>query len=90
MLVFLRHLGEPPCREHAAQLRLHVDKLVRLNARVVVISFGISPGAITWLEETGAPFEMLLDPGREAYRAYELERYFIRSWEARVWLSYAR
>jgi len=56
-----------------------------LNARVVVISFGNSPGAMKWLEETGVNFEVLLDPDREAYNTFGLECLFIRSYGVRVW-----
>ena len=73
-----------------AQLRQHTAEIESLNAQVVVISFGPARGAQAWLEETGAPFTLLLDPDRAAYRAYELEHSFVRSWGPRVWSRYAQ
>ncbi len=73
-----------------AQLRQHSAKFESLNARVVIISFGSALGAQTWLQETGAPFTLLLDPERAAYSAYGLEHSWTRSWGMRVWLRYAQ
>ena len=73
-----------------AQLRSYVAELEALLTRVVLISFGSTLGAKTWLEETKAPFLILLDPQRIAYRAYGLERSLLRSWEPKVWWHYAR
>ena len=73
-----------------AQLRQHIDEITSLNAQVVVISFGPALGAQAWLEETGAPFTLLLDPDRSAYWAYDLEHSLVRSWGPRVWLRYAQ
>jgi len=73
-----------------AQLRPHAAEIESLNAQVVVISFGAALGAQTWLQETGAPFALLLDPDRAAYRAYGLEHSLVRSWGPRVWLRYAQ
>lgn len=71
-----------------AQLRQHAAELASLNAQVVAISFGTALGAQTWLEETGAPFKLLLDPNRVAYRAYGLEHSLVRSWGWNVWWRY--
>jgi hypothetical protein len=65
-------------------------EIERLNARIVVISFGLARQARAWLEETSAPFTLLLDPDRAAYRAYGLEHSLVRSWGPRVWLRYAQ
>jgi hypothetical protein len=75
-----------------AQLRhaTRATEVELLNAQVVVISFGAMLGAQTWLQETGAPFRLLLDPERAAYRAYGLEHSLARSWGPRVWLRYAQ
>jgi peroxiredoxin len=75
-----------------AQLRhaTRAAEVETLNAHVVVISFGTTLGAQTWLQETGAPFTLLLDPDRTAYRAFGLERSLVRSWGPGVWLQYAR
>jgi hypothetical protein len=52
----------------------------------LILSFGTLPAAQAWLEETCSPFELLLDPERKVYQAYELERSAFRSWNPRtVW-----
>jgi len=73
-----------------AQLCQHSIEFESLNARLVVISFGLASQARAWLDETGAPFTLLLDPERAAYRAYGLEHSLARSWGLKVWERYAR
>ncbi len=73
-----------------AQLCQHSIEFESLNTRLVVISFGLASQARAWLEETGAPFTLLLDPERAAYRAYGLEHSLVRSWGLKVWGQYAR
>lgn len=67
-----------------AQLCQHEDEFKRLNTEVVVISFGTPTLARTWLEETCAPFTMLLDQERAVYRAYGLRR----SWNVKTAWAY--
>ena len=71
-------------------MRRHTLELEVLKTRVVVVSFGSTFGARAWLEETGAPFTLLLDPDRAAYRAYGLDASLSRSWGPKVWWQYAR
>ena len=73
-----------------AQLCPHQDDLDKLNTRVWIVSFGTLPGAQAWLEETCAPFRFLLDPDRETYRAYGLERSLLRSWNLKTMWRYAQ
>ncbi len=61
-----------------------------LHTRVVIISFSADRLARRWLRETGVPFPLWLDPAREAYRAYGLERSLLRSWGWQTWLRYAQ
>jgi peroxiredoxin len=61
-----------------------------LNCEVVVISFGTEYWVKVWLQETQAPFPMLLDQERVAYRAYGLERSLLRSWGLKTMWHYAR
>jgi peroxiredoxin Q/BCP len=69
-----------------AQLCQYQDDLNELNTQVLLISFGTLPAAQAWLEETCAPFRLLLDPERVVYRAYGLERSLLRSWNLRtIW-----
>lgn len=87
ILVFLRHLGWLPCREHAAQLCQRQEELKELNTQVVIISFGTLPGLQAWMQETCNTFEVLIDPNREVYRAYQLDSSRLRSWTPRtVWV----
>ncbi len=73
-----------------AQLCQHAAEIESLNARIVVVSFGLAYQARVWLEETRAPFLLLLDPERAAYRAYRLDHSLLRSWGVRVWWRYAQ
>ncbi|MFC2029706.1 SelL-related redox protein [Chloroflexota bacterium] len=79
-----------PCREHVAQLCQHQEEFERLNVEVLVISFGTLPLAAAWLEETCAPFRLLLDPERTVYDTYGLERSLSRSWNLRTIWRYVR
>ena len=70
-----------------AQLCQEIDELKALNTKVMIISFGTFPAAQAWLKETCAPFHLLLDSERAVYRAYGLERSFLRSWGPKtIWL----
>ncbi len=73
-----------------AQLCHHTDKFQELNTKVVIISFGTNVAANTWLQETCTPFELLRDPDRTVYRAYGLERSFLRSWGPKTIWQYIR
>jgi hypothetical protein len=71
-------------------LRQNIERIHSLDTQVVAISFGSPQLARAWVEETGAPFPLLLDPNRTAYRAYGLEHSLIRSWGPKTFLTYAR
>jgi alkyl hydroperoxide reductase subunit AhpC len=73
-----------------AQLCQHQGELKRLNVKVLILSFGTLPAAQAWLEETCSPFELLLDPERSVYEAYELERSAFRSWNLRTLWRYVQ
>ena len=73
-----------------AQLRQRQDEFSRLNVQVLIISFGTEYWAKVWLEETGAPFPLLLDPERRVYRAYGLGRSVLRVWSPKVAWHYLR
>ena len=69
-----------------AQLCQYQDDFDELNTRVLIISLGTLPAAQAWLEETCAPFRLLLDPERIVRRAYGLERSWLRSWNLKtIW-----
>lgn len=73
-----------------AQLRQRQDELSRLNTHVLVISFSTEYWARAWREETQSPFPLLLDPARNVYRVYGLERSYLRSWNWRTMWLYVR
>ena len=57
---------------------------------MVIISFGSPYNAQLWEKETQSQFTLLLDPDRNAYRAYGLERSMLRSWGLNTFLTYSR
>jgi len=71
-------------------LRQQEDELLKLNVSVLVVTFGSSPLAHAWLEETGVSFPVLLDEERQVYRAYGLERSWLRSWNLRTTWRYVQ
>lgn len=72
-------------------MRQRKSEFDRLNTQVLVISFVENEyWAHAWLEETESPFPLLLDPDREAYEAYDLERSVFGSWGPRVLWYYAK
>jgi peroxiredoxin len=66
------------------------EEFEQLNTRVVIISFGTLPALQAWMKETCITFDVLLDPDRAVYRAYELEESRWRSWSPKTLLTYAR
>ncbi|MBL4573472.1 MAG: AhpC/TSA family protein [Gammaproteobacteria bacterium] len=69
-----------------AQLCQRQQDLDRLKVRVLIISFSAPAFARAWLEETNAPFSLLLDENRDVYQKYGLERSFLRSWSPKtIW-----
>lgn len=60
------------------------DEFTQANTKVIIISFGSLPAVQKWMEETCRPFEVLLDPDREVYKAYHLERSWLRAWHPKV------
>ncbi len=63
---------------------------MRLNTRVFIISFGTLPAIQQWMRDTCNSFEVLLDPARSVYRAYQLERSVRRSWTPKTLWTYAK
>lgn len=91
LLVFLRHLGWIPCREHIVQLCEKQNELRKLNTSVIIISFGTLPAVQQWLKDTCPSFTVLLDRDRIVYNAYGLERSKLRSKSPRtLWLYFTR
>lgn len=63
-----------------AQVVSRYAEIQALGAEVIAVSFGTPYWATVWLQETAAPFPLLLDPERAAYRAYGLQSSVLRSW----------
>ena len=68
--------------------RQHLFK--RLNTEVVLIAFSEPELGKRWLEETCAPFVMLIDQERKVYQAYGMKRSFFGTWNPDTILFYIR
>ena len=66
----------------------HQQQLATHGVRVLLLTFGRESQARRWIQETKAPFPLLLDPDRNVYRAYGLNRSFVRVWNPQVLLHY--
>jgi len=73
-----------------AQLCQHLEELKRLNTEVVLISFSEPELGKRWLEETCAPFVMLIDQELKVYQAYGMKRSFFGTWNPATILFYIR
>lgn len=71
-------------------MRSSYDSIKALNAEVIVVSFGAEFWVKVWQEQTQAPFPLLLDQERQAYRAYGLEQSAVRSWNLKNLWYYAK
>lgn len=56
----------------------------------MLVTFGRPDWVRMWKQETGSPFEILLDPERRAYRAFGLERSHVRVFDPKTLARYAR
>lgn len=69
-----------------AQLCQQQAEFARRNVEVLIITFGSVGLARAWLAETCGSFHLLLDPSREVYGLYGLERSLWRSWNLKtIW-----
>jgi hypothetical protein len=73
-----------------AQLRQSKFEFEARQTRVMLISFGTNQLAQSWIAETNSDFQFLLDPKKNAYRAYGLGRSLLRSWKPKIWFEYAK
>ncbi len=71
-------------------MRSYHNQIRFFNGTVWVVSFGKKAWAKNWLAETQAPFPLLLDPERNAYRAYGLDYSLRRSWGLKTMWHYSR
>lgn len=72
------------------QVVSHYSEIQALGGQVVAISFGTPYWARVWLQETEAPFPLLLDPTHESYHAYGLEHSQLRAFSPKTLLYYLR
>ena len=68
----------------------HQEELKQLNVAVLLISFGPEEYAKDWLEGICPSFQLLLDPERTAYHAYNLKHSWLSSWNLKTLMYYAR
>jgi hypothetical protein len=73
-----------------AQLCQYQDELKKLNTEVWVISFGTVEMAMGWMEDTCAPFTMLLDEERKVYQGYGMRHSWWRSWNVKTLWFYTK
>lgn len=69
ILVFLRHFGCLLCREHAAQLRDHYERIQALGADVIAIGTGDERYAEAFVADEAIPFPVLVDDDGAAAQA---------------------
>ncbi len=88
-LIFMRHLGCLPCREHLREVAARIDEI---PAEVVCVTFTGPPLLDAFRKELDLPFELYADTDRELYRALGFGRgSFARVWlNPRVWARYAK
>jgi peroxiredoxin len=73
-----------------AQVAAHTTELAALDTQVITISFETGHWPKVWLAETQSPFPFLIDPEREAYRAYGLQASALRAWSPRTLWYYLK
>ena len=73
-----------------AQLCQHTDELQQLGTEVLLVSFSSVGYARRWIEETCAPFCLLLDRERQVYHTYGLGSSLLRSWSLKIVWSYVK
>jgi peroxiredoxin len=92
VLAFTRHFGCPQCKEMVDALATTAPKLKQKNLALAFVTQGTPEAAKAFCEERAPGQLCLSDPGREAYRAYGLERATL--WQTflshRVWQSNRR
>lgn len=72
-------------------MRERNNDLLANNIKVVVISFEAGCLARQYIEETGLEWPLLVDEGRELYRAYDMfAAGFWDIWGPSTWLAYCR
>lgn len=65
------------------------EEFQKLDAQIVLVSFGVREGALNWLSETGCPFTMLLDQSRQLYHLLGLKQSVFKVWGVSCMIYYA-
>lgn len=55
------------------------NELEKLNANIIIISFGTLPAVQQWLKDTCPHFTVLLDQDKSVYKSYNLEHSYWKS-----------
>ena len=76
VLIFLRYLGCPFCREHAAKIHDALDVFRRYQAKIAFVTVGKEDDMRAFCNDRdlARSVECLSDPDRAAYRAFGLSR----------------
>ncbi|MFZ5821849.1 MAG: SelL-related redox protein [Chloroflexota bacterium] len=92
VLAFTRHFGCPQCKEMVDALASAAPSFQEKVLALAIVTQGTPEATRAFCQERAPGVVCLSDPGREAYRAYGLERASI--WQAflsrRVWQSNQR
>jgi len=91
-LAFTRHFGCPQCKEMVDALSSAAPSFKEKVLALVIVTQGTPEATRAFCEERAPGVVCLSDPGREAYRAYGLERASLRQafLSRRVWQSNQR
>lgn len=65
------------------------DELAVLQARLILISFGVREGAERWLQDMDCTFPMLLDRHRQLYQLFRLKRSAFKVWSVSCLVYYS-
>jgi peroxiredoxin len=86
VVVFVRHLGCPFCREEAARLKRDAPRFAAAGAEVVLITMSPPEDAAEFRKRFDLPFSVLSDPDQRAYQAFGVPRGGIMSYMGpRTW-----
>lgn len=67
-----------------------LDEINALNTDVLTVTFGTPYWAKAWLQETQAPLTIWLDPEKQSYDTYGMNRSFWASWGPKNLWFYAK
>ena len=71
-----------------AQLRRLAHEFQQRKTRILLVCFAQEHWARAFLEETGSPFPLLMDPERESYRAFGLKSSLARTYFSPATIRY--